>query len=121
MYVSVRPKAALKPSRYERSFGGAFDPMRTFDVRLLYQVEVESNQYRGIFLRLRGGQRMTTRRRVVIALGTAVLAPPLVSFAQQQPHSRARIGFLPLGSPSNSYDRSLVDAFRQGLREVGLI
>jgi ABC-type uncharacterized transport system, periplasmic component len=64
---------------------------------------------------------MTTRRRVVIALGTAVLAPPLVSFAQQQPHSRARIGFLPLGSPSNSYDRSLVDAFRQGLREVGLI
>ena len=64
---------------------------------------------------------MTTRRRVVIALGTAVLASPLVSFAQQQLASRARIGLLPLGSPSNSYDRSLVDAFRQGLREVGLI
>jgi putative ABC transport system substrate-binding protein len=61
------------------------------------------------------------RRRVVIALGTAVLAPPLVSLAQQQPDTRARIGFLPLGSQSNSYDRSLVDAFRQGLREVGLI
>jgi putative ABC transport system substrate-binding protein len=44
-----------------------------------------------------------------------------VSFAQQQPDSRARIGFLPIGSQSNSYDRSLVDAFRQGLREVGLI
>jgi putative ABC transport system substrate-binding protein len=64
---------------------------------------------------------MTTRRRVVIALGTVVLAPPLVSFAQEPPHSRPRIGFLPLGSPSSSYDQSLVNAFRQGLREVGLI
>lgn len=64
---------------------------------------------------------MVTRRRVVAALGAAALAPPLLSFAQQQPVSRARIGFLPLGSPSNNYDRSLVDAFRQGLREVGLI
>jgi putative ABC transport system substrate-binding protein len=64
---------------------------------------------------------MITRRRVVIALGTSVLALPLVSFAQKQPDGPARIGFLPLGSPSNSYDRSLVDAFRQGLREVGLI
>jgi putative tryptophan/tyrosine transport system substrate-binding protein len=32
-----------------------------------------------------------------------------------------RLGFLPLGSPSNSYDRSLVEAFQRGLREVGLI
>jgi putative ABC transport system substrate-binding protein len=64
---------------------------------------------------------MATRRRVVIALGAAVLAPPLVSLAQPPPSSRARIGILPLGSPSSSYDRSLVDAFRQGLREVGLI
>src|SRR5207248_874724 len=30
-------------------------------------------------------------------------------------------GFLPLGTPSNSYDRSLVEAFQQGLREVGLV
>jgi len=64
---------------------------------------------------------MTTRRRVVVALGTAVLAPPLVAFAQQLPDSLPRIGFLPLGSQSSSFDRSLVDAFRQGLREVGLI
>jgi putative ABC transport system substrate-binding protein len=28
---------------------------------------------------------------------------------------------LPLGSPSNPYDRSLVDAFRQGLRDVGIV
>jgi len=33
----------------------------------------------------------------------------------------ARIGFLPLGSPSNAYDRSLVEAFRQGLRQAGLV
>ncbi len=32
-----------------------------------------------------------------------------------------RIGFLPLGSSTNTYDRSLVDAFRQGLREAGLV
>jgi len=28
---------------------------------------------------------------------------------------------VPLGSPGNTYDRSLVDAFRDGLRQVGLI
>jgi putative ABC transport system substrate-binding protein len=32
-----------------------------------------------------------------------------------------RIGFLPLGSPANAYDRSLVEAFRHGLREVGVV
>lgn len=32
-----------------------------------------------------------------------------------------RIGLLPLGSPSSAYDQSLVEAFRQGLREVGLV
>jgi putative tryptophan/tyrosine transport system substrate-binding protein len=33
----------------------------------------------------------------------------------------ARIGFMPLGSPSNPYDQSLVEAFRRGLRESGLV
>jgi hypothetical protein len=28
---------------------------------------------------------------------------------------------LPLGSPSNAYDQSLVEAFRQGLHQVGLV
>src|SRR4029077_6680443 len=64
---------------------------------------------------------MITRRRVVAGLGAAAFTSSALSFAQQQSVSPARIGFLPLGSPSNSYDRSLVDAFRQGLREVGLI
>src|SRR5687767_12929635 len=33
----------------------------------------------------------------------------------------ALVGFLPLGSPSNAYDRSLVEAFRLGLREAGVL
>jgi len=45
----------------------------------------------------------------------------LRSFAQQRPRSGARIRVLPLGSPTSAYDMSLVEAFRQGLREVGLI
>ena len=32
-----------------------------------------------------------------------------------------RVGFVPLGSASNTYDQSLLAAFRRGLRRVGLI
>jgi putative ABC transport system substrate-binding protein len=39
----------------------------------------------------------------------------------QQAKNPVRIGFLPFGSPSNAYDQRLVEGFRQGLREVGLI
>ncbi len=50
----------------------------------------------------------------------ASMAWPLA--ARAQPAKKpARIGFLPLGSPSNAYDRSLVEAFRQGLRQAGLV
>jgi len=52
-----------------------------------------------------------------MALGLAVM--PLSAKAQQG-YSPVRIGFLPLGSPSNMYDLSLVGAFRQGLLEVGV-
>ena len=45
---------------------------------------------------------------------------PLAARAQQVVNP-IRIGFLPLGSPSNTYDLSLVEAFRQGLRQTGLI
>ena len=38
--------------------------------------------------------------------------------AEQAP---LRAGFLPLGSPSNDYDRSLVESFRQGLHDVGVV
>jgi putative tryptophan/tyrosine transport system substrate-binding protein len=62
------------------------------------------------------------RRREFITLfgATATVAWPLAVRAQQSKGS-VRLGFLPLGSPSNSYDRSLVEAFQQGLRQVGLI
>ena len=45
---------------------------------------------------------------------------PLAAQAQQA-EKPIRIGFLPIGSPLNTYDQSLVEAFRQGLREVGLV
>jgi hypothetical protein len=32
-----------------------------------------------------------------------------------------RIGFLPLGSPSNSSGLSLVEAFTEGVRDAGLL
>jgi len=64
---------------------------------------------------------MITRRRAVIAMGTAIVTAPLACFAQQRAEGPVRIGFLPLGSPSSEYDKSLVEAFRQGLRERGLV
>jgi hypothetical protein len=48
------------------------------------------------------------------------LATPLAVSAQQ-PRSRPLVGFLPLGSPADPYDRSLVEAFRQGMRDAGLV
>ena len=62
---------------------------------------------------------MASRRKVVAALGAGLAARTLVSWAQTA--AQARIGVLPLGSPSSPYDQSLVDAFRAGLREVGLV
>ena len=74
-------------------------------------------------LRGRGGWRniqsvspfLLTLRRAALA---AVLAVVLVGLAFAEP---VLVGFLPLGSPSDAYDVSLVEAFRQGLREVGLV
>ena len=59
------------------------------------------------------------RREVITLLGGAA-AWPLAARAQQH-KGPVRLGFLPIGSPSNAYDRSLVEAFQQGLRRVGLI
>ena len=63
------------------------------------------------------------RRDFTRLLGGAAavsMAWPLAVRAQPA-RSPVRIGFLPLGSPANPYDRSLVEAFRQGLRQVGLV
>jgi putative tryptophan/tyrosine transport system substrate-binding protein len=59
------------------------------------------------------------RREFISLLGGAAVAWPFAARAQAE--KPIRIGFLPLGSPSNSYDQSLVEAFRRGLREVGLV
>jgi len=63
------------------------------------------------------------RRELIYLAGSAALiggAWPHMATAQQAVTPK-RIGFLPLGSPSNSYDQSLVEAFRKGLRDVGLV
>jgi putative tryptophan/tyrosine transport system substrate-binding protein len=60
------------------------------------------------------------RREFVTLLGGVAAAWPLAARAQQA-KSPIRIGMLPLGSPSNPYDQSLVEAFRSGLRQAGLV
>jgi putative ABC transport system substrate-binding protein len=59
------------------------------------------------------------KRRDFIRLFGGAAAWP---FAAHTQHSGpVRLAFFPLGSPSNPYDRSLVEAFQKGLRRVGLI
>ena len=59
------------------------------------------------------------RREFITLLGSSAAWP--LSARAQQAENPVRIGFLPVGSPSNSYDRSLLEAFRLGLRELGVI
>src|SRR5215471_8763961 len=59
------------------------------------------------------------RREFIILLGGVSAAWPGSGSAQA--NKAIRIGLLPFGSPSNPYDNSLVDAFRSGLRQAGLI
>ena len=60
------------------------------------------------------------RRQFITLIGSAVVPWPLAAHAQQQ-KGPIRLGFLPVGFPDNAYDRSLVEAFQQGLRQVGLV
>jgi len=62
---------------------------------------------------------MNNRRKLLIALGAGTLAAPLASFAQQQPASVARIGFL--GNSTATLEASLVGPFREGLRDLGYV
>ena len=59
------------------------------------------------------------RRGFNILLGSAVTWP-LITHAQQA-NNPFRIGYVPLGLPSNATDQSYVEAFRKGLLDVGLI
>jgi putative ABC transport system substrate-binding protein len=60
------------------------------------------------------------KRREFMALLGGVLAAPAIARSEQA-RAAVRIGVLPLGSQSNAYDMSLVEALRRGLRQVGLI
>jgi putative tryptophan/tyrosine transport system substrate-binding protein len=60
------------------------------------------------------------RRREFITLLGGTVAWPLVASAVENGEP-IRLGLVPVGSPENTYDLSLVEAFRQGLRKVGLI
>ena len=60
------------------------------------------------------------RRDFVRVVGGATAAWPLAAWAQQA-KSPLRIGMLPIGLPSNRYDKSLVEAFLRGLRDVGIV
>jgi putative ABC transport system substrate-binding protein len=61
------------------------------------------------------------RRREFIALLGGVAATWSVAARAQQNKSLVRIGMLPIGLPSNDYNTSLVEAFRQGLRDIGIV
>jgi putative ABC transport system substrate-binding protein len=59
------------------------------------------------------------RREFITLIGAAAAWP--CSPRAQQTKAPLRIGFLPVGSPSNPYAQSLVAAFRQGLHDLGVI
>ena len=60
------------------------------------------------------------RREFITLIGGAAATWPLAARAQQA-EKPVQIGYVALGSPSNTYDQLFVEAFRQGLRDVGLI
>jgi putative ABC transport system substrate-binding protein len=62
---------------------------------------------------------MDNRRKLIIALGAGVLAAPFGLFAQQQPTKAPQIGYL--SSDSRLTIASRIEAFRQGLRELGYV
>jgi putative tryptophan/tyrosine transport system substrate-binding protein len=63
------------------------------------------------------------RREFIGSLGGAAAAVAWLgaAHAQQPQQGPLRVGVLPIGSSSNPYNQSLVEAFRQGLREVGIV
>ena len=60
------------------------------------------------------------RRREFVRLIGGAAAWPIAARAQRS-GGLTEIGFLPFGLPSSSSDLMLVEAFREGLRDAGLI
>jgi len=67
----------------------------------------------------RQGDRMITRRSIVIALGATAFAVPLASFAQQPAGKIPRLGYLSAATAEN--DKNRMSAFRQGLQALGYL
>ena len=57
------------------------------------------------------------RRELIRLFGGSALVWSALAHAQYDKRP-VKIGLVPLGSPNNTYDRSLVEAFRQGLRQA---
>ena len=64
-------------------------------------------------------RRRGDRRREFIAVAARAAWPH--GLLAQSRRTPVRLGFVPLGSPDNKYDQSLVEAFRQGLRQLDLV
>jgi putative tryptophan/tyrosine transport system substrate-binding protein len=62
---------------------------------------------------------VNNRRKLVIALSAGALAVPFDSFGQPQAGMAHRIGFL--GSETAENSKDLLNALREGLRDVGLV
>src|SRR5262249_51206576 len=62
---------------------------------------------------------MIQRREFITLVGGAAAWP--VAARAQLHKAPVRLGFLPIRSTRNDYDKALVEAFQQGLRRVGLI
>jgi putative ABC transport system substrate-binding protein len=60
------------------------------------------------------------KRKFIAALGLAIFAAPLAAEAQQAKKGH-RIGILLIGPPELPPARALLDAFRQGLRDLGYV
>src|SRR5258708_3513555 len=63
---------------------------------------------------------MTTRRKMLVALGATALATPLASFAQQQ-GKVWRVGYLLSPSRPASLDSHYYSAFSRGMHELGYV
>ena len=63
---------------------------------------------------------MTTRRKLLVALGAGALAVPLASFAQQQAKTW-RVGFLSARRRPASLDTDYYGAFPRGMRDLGYV
>ena len=61
---------------------------------------------------------MNNRRKLIAAFGAGALVAPFATFAQQS-GKIYRVGYL--GNSSASLEPDLVEAFRQGMRDLGYI